>query len=657
MVIHTYIEKILDPSLPLALRIRSHLLCGLVRIYQRKVLYLHEDAERARRDTIAMSSSRGPAGSGVASQGIAPGASLRDGVGRAVDLSSNELIANANAINLPHDRQIGAGIGSSRTGIDLENPASMLDSLALVSDLNGMEDPLASAALINFDAPSLRLDPAALRPLNESLAMLDSFIDDALLAANESFDGLSSSLHELQAARGATAAMVARHSAAFTEIEVGRDAHDSIAGVGGADFNQSIQQGMDLGMDELQGMPLGGEVLMGDQDMSMLHDIGDISMGLVNQSEILKAGPGPNVAVPAPSATALSSKLDKSIAPLNLQDVTSMVVEEDADTTAISNASSAARQAAALATRKRKQIEASTQRSDPVTELSSVTLSALINDPTPLLLPRRPIMGLPGPSIPPPSGPPSKRLKLSPPPGATIPVSSFPTTDPTTLLNSNRVLADQSYLQSLVAPAIAALSSLSRIHIAYDDEPEASSIPSTDVPDKKGLTTSVLAVEEVEVPGAGERALGGDLDSVIDGWADGMPMDISIAGFGLGEDGLAMDEDGHVPDVVGLEGEEREVEDAQLGTRPDETKGEGDKGVSLVVPPWLATKSVKSFASLLKAKASRESSSGGSQVGATADVDRRTAATAFVTLLHLLAHEKMTATQSSPYADIMVKQK
>ncbi len=52
LVIQTYMEKIVQPDNGLSLRVKAQLLLGLVKIYQRKVQYLYDDAERARREAV-----------------------------------------------------------------------------------------------------------------------------------------------------------------------------------------------------------------------------------------------------------------------------------------------------------------------------------------------------------------------------------------------------------------------------------------------------------------------------------------------------------------------------------------------------------------------------------------------------------------------------
>ena len=45
--IHSSVQSIVDPQVPLALRVSGHLLLGVVRIYSRKVKYLYSDCSEA----------------------------------------------------------------------------------------------------------------------------------------------------------------------------------------------------------------------------------------------------------------------------------------------------------------------------------------------------------------------------------------------------------------------------------------------------------------------------------------------------------------------------------------------------------------------------------------------------------------------------------
>ena len=45
--IHSSVESIVNPQVPLALRVSGHLLLGVVRIYSRKVKYLYTDCSEA----------------------------------------------------------------------------------------------------------------------------------------------------------------------------------------------------------------------------------------------------------------------------------------------------------------------------------------------------------------------------------------------------------------------------------------------------------------------------------------------------------------------------------------------------------------------------------------------------------------------------------
>ncbi|CAM9892181.1 unnamed protein product [Pylaiella littoralis] len=136
--INTSVENILQPTVPLALRMSGHLLLGLVRIYSRKVKYLMSDASEAL-VKIQMAFRPGatdmPTGATVA----APGAIEAQGFGEFDDLGMDNMNINVdvftNAFAVDNWMEEAPANFARRTDITLDPAESM--SMVSGQDRNG----------------------------------------------------------------------------------------------------------------------------------------------------------------------------------------------------------------------------------------------------------------------------------------------------------------------------------------------------------------------------------------------------------------------------------------------------------------------------------------------------------------------------------------
>ncbi|MEW5305863.1 MAG: hypothetical protein WDW36_008378 [Sanguina aurantia] len=69
------VDALLDPNAPLALRLSGQLMLGVVRIYARKVAYLHQDCQEI---LVRIRIDLRPLGAAAAAEGEAGGVALRD---------------------------------------------------------------------------------------------------------------------------------------------------------------------------------------------------------------------------------------------------------------------------------------------------------------------------------------------------------------------------------------------------------------------------------------------------------------------------------------------------------------------------------------------------------------------------------------------------
>ncbi|CAN0342356.1 unnamed protein product [Ectocarpus sp. 6 AP-2014] len=134
--INTSVENILQPTVPLALRMSGHLLLGLVRIYSRKVKYLMSDASEAL-VKIQMAFRPGPPtchGATVA----APGAIEAQGFGEFDELGMDGVHVDvfSNAFAVDNWMEEAPANLARRTDITLTDPAENMSSIS-GQDRNG----------------------------------------------------------------------------------------------------------------------------------------------------------------------------------------------------------------------------------------------------------------------------------------------------------------------------------------------------------------------------------------------------------------------------------------------------------------------------------------------------------------------------------------
>ncbi|CAN0042914.1 unnamed protein product [Laminaria digitata] len=129
--INTSVDNILQPTVPLALRVSGHLLLGLVRIYSRKVKYLMSDASEAL-VKIQMAFRPGttdlPTGATVA----APGAIEAQGFGEFDDMGMEGVNIDvfANAFAVDNWMEEAPANFARRADITLTDPA---ESMSMIS--------------------------------------------------------------------------------------------------------------------------------------------------------------------------------------------------------------------------------------------------------------------------------------------------------------------------------------------------------------------------------------------------------------------------------------------------------------------------------------------------------------------------------------------
>jgi len=371
LVIHAYIEKIRDPSLPLALRLRSHLLCGLARIYQKKVHYLYDDALLVKKDTIARHQP-------VVGAGVLPG-SAAEGAAAAVDLSTSDLVAPSVAItsaptgaaNLEvMDISRGLAMGG---GALLENTSALLDSLATTEAFGAGRPSTEGDFLARFSGMGGLTGLGGLGGLGGLEAGFDGLqgLDESLALLQRS---VGMSIAQAEAAVGLGLDQL---STSFADVEFGRAAAEARRSVGGsfAQFDHGLgpEAAVDvtLGGVELPRGEMGGKDQLAWGDMSLGFDASrlGLSMGELDQTHMGEgARPG-----------------EETISDLLFEDPTAIQV---------SKAAAEAKRAASVVARKRKQLEAARVQ-DPETELSTEYMTKMLQDPSGTLLKRRTLLPLP----------------------------------------------------------------------------------------------------------------------------------------------------------------------------------------------------------------------------------------------------------------------
>ncbi len=618
-------EKILDDKLPLALRLRSHLLCGLVRIYQRKMAYLYEDADRAKKETTAQARLKAATSTSTSASAAA---SYITGESN-VDLPAEDLTASHNAITALLDQHVF--------------DQSILDPVNLLGSLT------------NLQTQALELSYAG--ALGESPFAIARSLDQVPMAGREDLDELTSGFWGAELARGDAAA------AAAEEFEGEHKWHEDegmIADGGAYEMEDAahVSQTSFLAVEKARG------------EAGPASIISRFSSAPDDQQELGIANISALDTTTSAAAADLADETAMNISALNMSTIAeaqrkiaegTAVIATAPTQPAAPSAASIAAAAAAAAARKRKQAEISMEEPDEASEINNIEMAKQLKDASALVLKRRPMVALP-----------SKRSR-------TAAILRLAESDAATVIQHSAVVVDSTFFNAMMAPALQALHALLPTpEYKLDESTSTATSLSKAAAFGAEAATPAPAGGRLSVSFAGDRF---ELDASNIFPADGVeqasfvieqqPQDMDMHEYG-GMEGYELPVDERPPSPLPVDGvaapsslsaaakavsppspaSPRGEEDALLALGPDREEGKGvpDAGAEAEgqivvnkVPAWMKTKTATSFRELLK-KSVKDF-----------DVDRRTAASAFCTLLHLLAGEKMVASQSAPYSDIKVK--